>query len=253
MSKNNQQANGQPPSDSAIGSLWHHRLAIIIFVSSFLLIALIVFGVFLTSSDKDKASELIITSILPVIGAWVGAVIAFYFSSKNLESATNSVRNLFNDVSPTDKLKSIPIKDKMILRSQMIVFQTDDDKIPLYDIISKLDKEKKNRAPVLDSKNYPRYVIHRSIIDKFLTEKAINSSTAQVDLSKITLADLISDQQDLKHLWGTISEDSTLAEAKKVMDGIKDCQDLFVTKNGTEKEEVTGWMTNVIIEDNLKV
>jgi len=245
--------NGQKQDSSGQDSLWHHRLAIIIFSSSFFLVALVIFGIFWVSSDKDKASQLVVTSVLPVIGAWVGAVIAFYFSSKNLESATNSVKSLVSSVSSTDKLSSIWTKDKMITRGEMFVEHTSDDKITLYAILSDLQKANKGeRIPVLDNQNLPRCVIHRSVIDKYITQKALEGN-AKATLSNLTLEQLIADRPELKHLFGLVAEDSTLADAKKVMDGIVGCQDLFVTKSGSEKEEVTGWVTNVIIEDNSKV
>jgi hypothetical protein len=252
MSKGDNQS-GQKQDGSGQDSLWHHRLAIIIFSFSFALLGVMILGIFWLSTDKDKASQLVVTSVLPVIAAWVGAVIAFYFSSKNLESATNSVKTLFSSVSPTEKLSSIRTKDKMITRDEMFVEKTSDDKITLQDILSDLDKANKgDRIPVLDNQNLPRYVIHRSVIDKYITQKALDGN-AKINLSNLTLEQLVSDQPQLKHLFGLVAEDSTLADAKKVMDGITDCQDLFVTKNGSDKEEVTGWLTNVIIEDNSKV
>jgi hypothetical protein len=51
----------------------------------------------------------------------------------------------------------------------------------------------------------------------------------------------------------TVKEDATLADAKDAMDHAQDCQDVFVTKAGTKDEEVLGWITNNIIQDNAKV
>ena len=75
----------QVNTESTRESPWHHRLALIIIVSSIFLIAGIVSCVFwLKDNTNDQASELILTSVLPLIGTWIGAVIAFYFSGKNL-------------------------------------------------------------------------------------------------------------------------------------------------------------------------
>ena len=46
--------------------------------------------------DEKKVSAIkdILSILLPVIGAWAGTVIAYYFSRENFESATKSTRSL---------------------------------------------------------------------------------------------------------------------------------------------------------------
>lgn len=68
--------------------------------------------------NHDKAQE-ILTTVLPVIGTWVGTVLAFYFSKENLESATRSITAIVGQLTPSDKLKQILAKDKVIKKDQM--------------------------------------------------------------------------------------------------------------------------------------
>jgi hypothetical protein len=37
------------------------------------------------------------------------------------------------------------------------------------------------------------------------------------------------------------------------MDGVKDCQDVFVAEHGKPDEPVMGWLTNIDIAKNAKV
>ncbi len=231
-------------------SPWNHRVALIIILSSMLLIAGIVAGVFSLSSDKDAASQTLLTAVLPLIGAWVGAVIAFYFSGKNLEKATNSVQKLLG-LTSQQKLQSIPVKDKMITRDKMFFEKwTVDKKILLVDVIEHLRAANKGeRIPVLNDKFHPICMIHRSEIDKYL----LNKVREVKDIQLLTLEDMINEKPEFKTYFETVGEKATLADAKKAMEQSKYCQDVFVTLNGTREEEVLGWITNVIIEENSEV
>lgn len=129
------------------------------------------------------------------------------------------------------------------------------DKIKLLETLEELEKSKKgNRLPVLGDKDCPAYILHRSAIDRYLVKEAGKPSPP--DLSSLTLADLLTDPE-LKELaegsFATVREDGTLADAKNAISRKPNCQDVFVTKGGTENEEVLGWITNVIIEEYSKV
>src|SRR5271157_4019830 len=52
--------------------------------------------------------------LLPVLSAWAGAVIAFYFGRENFESGTKSSAALVRQLTSEEKLESITIKDTMI-------------------------------------------------------------------------------------------------------------------------------------------
>ena len=50
--------------------------------------------------------------LLPVIGAWVGAVLAFYFGNENFDAASKSAANLVSELSPREKLKAESAKSE---------------------------------------------------------------------------------------------------------------------------------------------
>ncbi len=97
-------------------------------------------------------------------------------------------------------------------------------------------------------------MIHRSTIDRFIADKGRKAPTT--DPKTLTLQDRLADPEIgnmIATSYATVREDANLADAKKAMDSILDCQDVYVTKGGTPSEPVSGWVTNIIIEDNAHV
>jgi len=208
----------------------------------------------------DKSDEIfsnvkdILTMVLPLIGAWVGTVLAFYFSKDNFKAASDSTRDLLSAFkSSEEKLKTIRVADVMIKTDAItkLILDKDEKLINLkVDIIdSKLEKDKDkpyNRLPVLTDKMYPKYIIHRSLFDKYFYKMTLASKK----IEDLTLADMSSDPDFVNPLtksFGTIKVDSNLAEVKHLIDTVPDCQDVFVTDSGTPDSKVIGWITNVIV------
>jgi hypothetical protein len=198
---------------------------------------------------------MVFTAVLPLFGAWVGTILAFYFGKENFEAATRSVTNIAKAVGFMEKLKEIKVKDKMIRREDMSVIAKPDNDIPqikLTDILNTISSASKGvRLPILNDKDNPVYMIHRSVVDQYLAAQAL-SKPPPADLSALTLNDFLADKT-LKDMveksFTAIKEDATMAEAKNAMDRTPNCQDVFVTKGGTIQEPVIGWITNVIIQE----
>jgi hypothetical protein len=228
-------------------------LATIIVLISVLAVA--VLGSIAIHGDRTQAKE-ILTMILPMIGTWVGTVLAFYFGKEQLEAATRSVTAIARELTPDEKLRSIKVTEKMIPRSAAYIANHDPDKLSLLDAVAGLDKEKKgNRLPVLTRDDRPRYVIHRSTIDRFVAKAAASGKSAE-DLQRLTLDNLINDPAFTPALGNTfaiVPETATLADAKRAMESFPACQDVFITRTGASNEPVSGWITNVIIESNSRV
>jgi hypothetical protein len=80
-------------------------------------------GVIFVSAEKQPTIitqwKDILTFTLPVLGAWVGTVLAFYFSKENFEAANRSVREMVNQMSARDRLQSVLAKAVMIPRASI--------------------------------------------------------------------------------------------------------------------------------------
>src|SRR5437762_13922656 len=84
-----------PPTGSATDLLSRDRLALVVVIGSFLTIFGLVFAVLVlaetNSSSASQAAEKTFNTILPVLAAWVGTVLAFYFSARSNERTSNSL------------------------------------------------------------------------------------------------------------------------------------------------------------------
>jgi hypothetical protein len=232
---------------------FRERLATIVLLVSVLAVAILA-GLAI-HGDRSQAKE-ILTMILPMIGTWVGTVLAFYFGKEQLEAATRSVTSIARELTSDEKLRSIQVTDKMIPKSAAYALNEEPEKIKLIEAVANLDKEKKgNRLPIFQADDKPLCVVHRSTIDRFIAKTAA-AGRVGADLQVLTLKDLLSDPEfksNLETSFAVVPQTATLADAKRVMESMPWCQDTFVTRGGTRTEPVIGWVTNVIVEANSQV
>lgn len=237
----------QPPSDGKTREF----LAIAVSLTS-LAGVVILGGIAIFSSHADQAKSVLAT-VLPLIGTWVGTVLAFYFTKANFEAAAQSVAAMAKQVSGQDKLKAVPVRSKMIPIDKMF-FKTDPiDALQIADVLKELEAQGKgDRIPVLTGTKAPKYIIHRSMLDRYLAGKAAGGGT----IATVTFADMFKEKPDQEQLFArsfaTIKPDATLADAQTAMESVKDSEDVFVTSQGGRQDDVVGWITDNIIQENLK-
>ena len=200
-------------------------------------------------------SKYVLGVLLPVIGAWVGTVLAFYFGQVNFEAASRSAANLVRQLSPREKLQAEPVGHAMMKIGDVTVFKLPADKTEADITVKQLidegfEKDKsrpRNRLPILDAQGRGKYVLHRSTVDAFL---AANKYPPDKDESTLTLKDLLEDPKLRDYIVNSfmvLSEDATLADAKDLFDKNPLCLDILVTQDGTKNGIVVGWITNVMV------
>ena len=109
---------------------------------------------------------------------------------------------------------------------------------------------RRNRLPVLNSDSSPLFVIHLSILTDYVSTKALSATGQSKPMSDLTIGDLQTDDVKLYQqilAWACVKLGATLAEAKRAMEDIPDCSDVFVTTTGRKSDPVVGWLTNVEI------
>lgn len=114
--------------------------------------------------------------LLPLLGAWVGTVLACYFSRENYVAATENNAALLG-LTLEQRLQAIQAKSAMIPIAEAGVLKTDKDdgNIKLKDDIldGVVGKSGRNRVPILGADGVVRYVLHRSMIDRFFGEHQV--------------------------------------------------------------------------------
>lgn len=115
-----------------------------------------------------------------------------------------------------------------------------------------LEKQNKERLPIMDPQGCIKYMVHRSLLDKFIVQEVTTGKDAQ----KLTLQDMLDDDKFKNVLTGsfkTLPGTSNLSQAKYLMDQIDICSDVFATEDGTINSKVLGWVTNTTISEQSRV
>ena len=247
-------------------------LAWLVIILGFVGIFFLCYAVLKQPAKNADTAKYVFGAVLPLVGTWVGAVLAHYFQKENLAAATQSISDLASKVAGTEKLKSTPVENVMIRPDRIdtlpdsLVSQTD-DKIKLSELITHLDTViKRDRLPIFkdNKKTGPaNRVLHRSIIERFITKQALSGKLDAAQMANLTLADLMNDKDLGPVVLGSfalVKSEASLADAKNAMDNASaalgskgNCYDVFVTNNGNVDETVIGWITNDIINENAKV
>jgi hypothetical protein len=113
------------------------------------------------------------------------------------------------------------------------------------------------RIPVFDHKNTVKYVIHQSLIFKYIAGESVKKAESgeTLKIADITLEDFLNHpgiREIVQKSIAFVSKDATLTQAKEKMEQVKNCQDVFVTETGASNEPVIGWLLNTEISKNLK-
>jgi hypothetical protein len=213
-------------------------------------------GLFSPGADASKVSIFGIAAISGMVGM---------FSKQ----ATDKLKELFDNLFKTekgqgddargDKLEEkIPVKDKMIplnlIKTYILPEGKPSKEIRLKEFYDLLQGTI-TRLPVLDNKNVVKYIIHQSMLYKFIADQSLNDGKEPSAISNLNFEDFLNDpiiKEFVTESSAFISAKATLGETKEKMDSIKNCQDVFVTENGKSTEPILGWLSNVEIAKHLK-
>lgn len=195
--------------------------------------------------NKEASSDdfqFVYSSLLPLVGTWVGVVLAFYFGKENYEAASKRYENLIDKLTP-ELLDNVKVDQIMIARKTMVVKKWMDIKEEkVSEIIKFLVNVDKSRLPILDNNGKVKYIVHSSLLTKPSTDAANNIQPSDTSIKmedfvkkyKNTYVDTI-----VKVDSGTILE-----EVRKQMSKDDGIQDVFVMdSNGN----LIGWLTNTLI------
>jgi hypothetical protein len=200
------------------------------------------------------------------IGAF--AALSGLFSKQATDKLSDIFDNLFKtqkgkgDEGRSDKLEEMrPVTEVMIGVNKITPFTIEKGKtekdVPITDL-HKLLKGVITRIPILNDKVAVKYIIHQSMLYKFISENSIEKSKGAgppFDVAASSFEDFLqfAEMRELvEKSIAFVSAKATLGDAKVAMEKKKNCQDVFVTENGTPEEPILGWLPNTEILKHVK-
>jgi len=200
----------------------------------------------ISAAGKTRAetSRLVFSAVLPLLGTWVGTVLAFYFARENLAAATESTLRLAGIETST------PVTSVMIREADFIAYDlgTNDriEDIPLASVRDKMRglTPPSRRLPIRNASGAVLCVVHDATLTAYA--ESVNQTTETLDK---TMGDLLKDPAfgALVKAMGFVSEKAAVADGRAKMGSIKNCNDVFVTANGNPDERAIGWLTNTLL------
>jgi hypothetical protein len=208
------------------------------------------------SKPEDSGLDFVAKSLIPLIGTWMGAIIAYYFAKENFDAATKQYDKVIEKLTPEKKLESVKVADAMRPFKDIIWLPLEASmKTTLLDgILQNKKYENINRFLFLQDK-VCKYIIHRSTFDRFIT---IRVAKQENEIKTLTFENFLNaEEQEIKIFLNKgiefISIEATLLDARKLLEKNRRSQDIIVTANGRGDEEMLGWITDVIIAEHSKV
>jgi hypothetical protein len=143
------------PITSFVGRLFGdftNVLAYLVIILGFIGIFLLSCVVLTAGKTNADTAKYVFGVVLPLLGTWVGAVLAHYFQKENLAVATQSISDLACKVVATDKLTSTPAKTVMIRPERIDTLPDNlvgkaDDEIKLSELVTHLRFRDNRRLP----------------------------------------------------------------------------------------------------------
>lgn len=211
----------------------------------------------MSSADKAASAAMVVLNVVaPIFAGWVGAVIGYYFANKSHRDAASNVERFLKYLSPSEKLRSAPMKLAMKLPASMSMVTVSRDgggRIinPISEALAVVKGQYRTRAPLVETVKrggveFQRMVqvLHESTLYDFLHRKAAEGKK----LDELTIQDLLDDPVSAERLSGTLKalcDNDPLLEAKKLMERNPRVQDVVITTTGQLDAPMVGWVTNV--------
>ncbi len=199
-------------------------------------------GAYASSLDNRYVVLTVFSALIPVFGTCAGAAIAFYFLHDNVAATANGTAELMSQLAD-DRPRTIHIGDVGTpVIEAVTVAPGQEATIPLADVKAKLNRGV-SRIPVWDTNRLVRYVVHESMIYKYLAEKpAVPSNPTLNDFLNFAIQG--GSMRNIVQAIAWVREDDTLAVARQRMASVQNCQDIFVTADGQPTQPVLRWITN---------
>jgi len=190
---------------------------------------------------------MVFTTVIALIGTWLGTVLAFYFARTNLEAASettikalSAARAGADDASVMAFMLPVArIKPLHLLKANEAIGDPE-----FGALCGEMSRFEQTRIPVASANGAVQYVVHDSDIDKYFASAATHGITpaTKTDPMSTLLAD--TDFRTSIELFGTVPASATVKDVRALLAKTPGCKDVFVTEGGGRTESALGWITN---------
>lgn len=213
--------------------------------------------IFAGPDERADTSRLVFTTLVSVVGTWIGTILAFYFGAANVKagseatvSALQAAGQLAGDT-PVSK-EMTPVGSFNPIRR--VADLAEADGLTLKSLQDDMARTGKSRVPILTKSGAALLVVHRPDIDRdqskqirlLAQQDAVKPEELKQTLDGRTLGQLREDSalKAAVEMFATVPLTATMAQARDQMKLQPDCKDVFVTSNGERDGAVLGWLTN---------
>jgi hypothetical protein len=235
-----------------------------------LLMLLIMAACYMCDKNAFANVKELFNILLPVIGTWMGTLLAFYFSKDNFAAASKQANELADKMNATDQtLQAFKVSDVMIKPADGSLLALDNEQkfkeMTLTELRAKMEETHSERLPILEKVTMKFiFLIYRTTIERFLVEyddKSIKFTAVRVPdrtRENLTVQDmydsdfkLFKDIQNIQYCFLPVN--TTLDKVKAAMQDNSICQDVFITQTGSREESVLGWITNNLVIEKAEL
>lgn len=219
---------------------------VVIGLAIMILLSIIVINI-AGNGEKLETSKWVFNTIIPLVASWIGTVLAFHFGRENYESAAKQVIALTKETLDDISVENIMINVKTLFCKKSL--PSEYGNVSLAELIKTFSEAEKDRVPILHPNGTVSYLIQRSYLVEYLFSNKKEEAT---------LAEFLNDNPkkfsfEQEKGFVTVSRDTSVEEAYRKMNSIKECKDVFITDSGNEKGIVQGWLTDTLINRFLNV
>lgn len=228
-----------------------------------LLLVIVAVVAILRSGDPADTSIRIFGQLLPLVGTWVGTVLAFYFTKESFQAAQKGALETFKTMSPEEEAISIQAREVMIpvASCDRIVLASGQgpEDITLEAVLTAM---RRGRLPVVTADGVLVCLIHESTLFEYIKDLARDNVSYDAAVKK-TLKDLLDstrkrrgEQMTYRDFFRTttvfVSLAATLHDARVALSSAPQARDVFITQNGKSSEPLQGWLTDIDIAKRLQ-
>src|SRR5438105_1698945 len=166
---------GQPPAPRPETVAIAKYVLVLSGAAILLLVAATLAGAALSKTESfTQTAQYVFNALLPLLGTWVGTVLAYYFSKSNFEAASQSVERMVS-LTVEQKLGKLSVDKEMIPLGRITAYTIPPLKsakdVLLKDLMPKFGGNI-TRLPILDDKGVVQYIVHQSGVSKFIADQA---------------------------------------------------------------------------------